>query len=146
VLVALAGIALAHRLYLARPDLPGRIVSRARSLHRLVENKYYVDEVYRATVIRFVLVLSRALRVFDDFVVDGVVNLSGWVVRIVALVSGWFDNTFVDGLVNAVSNGTIALGARARRLQTGAVQSYVIAVFAGILLLVLLYLGLGGRA
>ncbi|RPJ49387.1 MAG: NADH-quinone oxidoreductase subunit L [Candidatus Latescibacterota bacterium] len=146
VLIALGGIALAHRLYLARPDLPGRIVSRARLLHRIVENKYYVDEIYRATVIRFVLVLSRALRVFDDFVVDGVVNLSGWVVRIVALVSGWFDNTFVDGLVNAVSNGTIALGARARRLQTGAVQSYVIAVFAGILLLVLLYMGLSGRA
>jgi NADH-quinone oxidoreductase subunit L len=142
VAVAASGIALAHLLYMRRRDLPGLITSRLPRLHRLVENKYYVDEIYRATVIGGVLFLSRALRVFDDYVIDGLVNLSGWIVRGVAVVSGWFDNTFVDGLVNAVSNGTIAVGSRARRLQTGAVQSYVIAVFGGILLLIVLYLGL----
>jgi NADH-quinone oxidoreductase subunit L len=145
VLVALFGIGLAHRLYRTHPEIPGRIALRARGLHRIVENKYYVDELYGATVIRFVLLLSQWLRRFDDLVIDGLVNLSGWIVRIVSVVSGWFDNTFVDGLVNALANGTVALGARARRLQTGAVQSYVIAVFGGILLLVILYLSLGAR-
>ncbi|MBM3319909.1 MAG: NADH-quinone oxidoreductase subunit L [Candidatus Eisenbacteria bacterium] len=146
VLLALSGIALAYHFYIKKPDLPVRLAARARGLHRLVENKYYVDEIYGATAVRGVLVLSRVLRVFDDFVIDGLVNLSGWIGRIVALVSGWFDLVFVDGLVNALANGTIDLGRRARRMQTGAVQTYVLAVFGGILALIALYLGLGGGA
>ncbi|MFH1680651.1 MAG: NADH-quinone oxidoreductase subunit L [Candidatus Eisenbacteria bacterium] len=146
VLLALSGIALAHHLYIRRPELPGRLVSRARVLHRLVMNKYYVDEIYQATAVRGVLLLSSALRLFDDFVIDGLVNFSGWITRIVSLLSGWLDLVLVDGLVNALANGTIGLGRRARRIQTGAVQSYVLVVFGGILVLIALYLGLGGRA
>jgi NADH-quinone oxidoreductase subunit L len=144
VLVALSGALLAHHLYVRRPDLPERIVARIRGLHRIVANKYYVDEIYGATAVRGLLLLSRFLRAFDDAVIDGMVNLTGLATRVVSTVSSWFDRVFVDGLVNAAASAAILLGGRARRLQTGAIQGYVIAVFGGILALVALYLGLWG--
>ncbi len=57
-LVALAGFALAWLLYVARPGLPAAIRARIGGLHRLVANKYYVDEVYDALLVRPLVVVS----------------------------------------------------------------------------------------
>ena len=140
--IALVGIGLARFFYIQRPELPGRIVEKTRTVHSLLLNKYYVDEIYRAAVIRPLLLFAAFLRMFDDSVVDGIVNLTGRVTRIVSRISGWFDNTFVDGLVNGIASLTSAIGGRARRLQTGRIQSYVLVMFGGIIVLIALYLAL----
>jgi len=46
-------------------------------------------------------------------------------------VLGWFDRYVVDGLINLSGYGTIAAGAAVRRLQTGRVRDYALAVAAG---------------
>ena len=56
---------------LARPGRRGS----ARST-TLVYNKYYVDEIYDATVVKAVMQLRLALDWFDRTVVDGLVNLT----------------------------------------------------------------------
>ncbi len=56
-----------------------------------------------------------------------------------ARAAGWMDRYLVDGVVNAVSAGTLRSGARLRRIQTGRAQDYLYGVAAGLLLLVLLW-------
>ncbi len=48
VLLALAGIWAAYVLYLKRTELPERIAERFSGLHRVLVNKYYVDQIYDA--------------------------------------------------------------------------------------------------
>jgi NADH-quinone oxidoreductase subunit L len=76
---ALIGIALGIHFYLRRPEIPGRIAARAGGLYRVIANKYYVDEGYRAAIIRPVLVVSRSFlwRIIDARVIDLTVNLVG---------------------------------------------------------------------
>jgi NADH-quinone oxidoreductase subunit L len=72
VVVAIAGIAVAYGLYVARPLLPA---APPGGWHRLLARKYYVDEIYDALVVHPVERFSRALwRGFDAAVIDGSVN------------------------------------------------------------------------
>jgi NADH-quinone oxidoreductase subunit L len=48
---------------------------------------------------------------------------------------GWFDRYIVDGIMNLSAWGTITLGQRLRRIQTGNAQDYVYAVIAGAVVL-----------
>ena len=83
---------------------------------------------------------ARFLRVFDLRVIDGIVNLVGFVTRaVVAAFTGWFDNKFVDGLVNWVAQITWSVGGRIRRIQTGAIQNYLLVVLGGVVLLILIF-------
>ena len=51
VLVAVAGIALAWQFYVVKPEISERLAERFAGAHRTLTNKYYVDELYEATVI-----------------------------------------------------------------------------------------------
>ena len=56
--VILVGILLAYLLYIRRPELPGRIASSLGGLSRAVANKYYVDEIYDAVIVRPLVTIS----------------------------------------------------------------------------------------
>jgi NADH-quinone oxidoreductase subunit L len=58
VVVASAGALLAWWLYVRRAAWPGRIAEKFRGLHRLLTAKYYVDEVYDATIVRPLVAVS----------------------------------------------------------------------------------------
>jgi NADH-quinone oxidoreductase subunit L len=62
----------------------------------------------------------------------------GWrsVVQPVARAVGGIDRYVVDGVMNAIGRASMALGSGLRRVQTGVVQDYVVAVFLGLLALV----------
>ena len=68
----------------------------------MLSNKYYVDELYDATVIGGHVAAGRGLWTFDRTVVDGAVNGTGWLTIFSAWFSGLTDRTVVDGLVNLV--------------------------------------------
>jgi len=138
--VAVAGILVARYFYLANPQIPARLARTWPRAHRLLMNKYYVDEVYDATIVRGTMGSSRGLWAFDRTVVDGVVNGSGWLTRIAAWCSHMFDKYVVDGLVNLLawiaSEGSLLL----RRLQTGLVQNYALMMLAGVFVFLTLVL------
>jgi NADH-quinone oxidoreductase subunit L len=50
--IAIAGIALAAFIWLRRRDLAAAIATRFSGVYRLLLNKYYVDEVYDAAVVK----------------------------------------------------------------------------------------------
>jgi NADH:ubiquinone oxidoreductase subunit 5 (subunit L)/multisubunit Na+/H+ antiporter MnhA subunit len=143
VAVALAGFLAARSLYKdAASSIPARLLESrnplVRGVHGLVFHKYFVDELYRATFIAATLQSSRMLSWFDRNVVDGAVNLSGWIARVLAAIDGLIDTYVVDGLVNAVAEALTRSGATLRRLQTGQVQGYIILTMAGAIALVVL--------
>ena len=59
-----------------------------------------------------------------------------------AKVLGWTDRYIVDGVLNVVSAGTVSAGEQLRRVQTGKVQDYVLAVGAGVIAVVWMLGGL----
>jgi NADH-quinone oxidoreductase subunit L len=136
--IAATGIFFAYRFYVKDREAPARIRERIGGFAALVADKYRIDELYNATVIGPTLSLSRFLAAFDLLVIDGIVNLTGYLTRIVSTLNGWFDNMFVDGAVNGVGRLGAYLGARARSLQTGVIQYNVVGVFAGVLIMVLI--------
>ncbi len=142
VAVALAGIWLAYRIYLEREGLADRIVARWKGLHELLYHKYYMDEVYDALFVNRTEDLATALGVFDHSVVDGLgVDGSAAVTRFSSRVSMWWDKWIVDGLVNLSGEVVRFLSYPVRMLQTGLVQSYALFILFGVLILLVAYLG-----
>jgi NADH-quinone oxidoreductase subunit L len=138
--VALLGIFVAWRLYKRRPAVPDP-VENLGFLHGLLANKYYVDELYNATVIAGTMAFSKAMAWFDTWIIDGIVNM----VRHITVFplghgSNLLDKYVVDGLVNGVAN-TARGGSRFfRRMQSGFVQNYALVMGAGIVLITVVYL------
>jgi NADH-quinone oxidoreductase subunit L len=139
-LVAVCGIMLARRLYVTKPELADGLAVRWAGAHRVLSNKYYVDELYDATVIGGTFAAGRSLWAVDRNVVDGVVNGSGWVTIISAWFSGLTDRTIVDGVVNLVGRICEEGSFWFRRVQTGLVQNYAMLMLFGIFAFVSIYL------
>jgi NADH-quinone oxidoreductase subunit L len=134
VAVAATGAGLAYLMYYRRTIRPETFSELAGGApYRVVLNKYYVDELYDLVFVRGALLLSRAAAWFDLHVIDGLVNLSAQTVVLISQLTGFLDNLIVDGAVNAVGEATWAVGGRMRRLQTGAISSYLYVVVLGVL-------------
>jgi NADH-quinone oxidoreductase subunit L len=138
--IALLGIGLAYQFYIKRPGLPSALADRMKGVYLLLLNKYWVDELYQAIFITFGKRVCAFLWGVDSRVVDGAVNGSSWVTVRLSLLSAWNDLKIVDGLVNAIADviqgGSLSL----RRLQTGVIQNYILAMALGILGMVVIYL------
>jgi len=76
--VAVIGFAGAWYLYYKRTDLPAKMAASAGGLYRLVLDKYRIDELYGAVIIRPLLLLSTNVlwRGIDQGIIDGAVNRS----------------------------------------------------------------------
>jgi NADH-quinone oxidoreductase subunit L len=112
-LAVLVGFAAAYALYAkaAKDPLPEKLGALARAMR----NRFYFDEIYQATVIRF-----------HDFL---------------AAVAGWFDRWIIAGVAVRGTHGTTELVGRALRLlQTGNLQTYAFLFALGVALV--LYLAL----
>jgi NADH-quinone oxidoreductase subunit L len=109
VAVAAVGATLAWWLYVRLPALPGRIAANLAALHRLLVNKYWVDELYDLVIVRpLVAVSDRVLyRVVDAGIVDG-------------------------ALVNGTARGVRGLASHGLKYaQSGLAQGYIFFMIAG---------------
>jgi NADH-quinone oxidoreductase subunit L len=139
-LIAVIGIAAAYKVYVVSPEMSERLAQNWAVAHRTLSNKYYVDELYNATVVAGTFGLGRDLWTFDRRVVDGAVNGTGWVTVISAWFSGLTDRTVVDGLVNLVGRICEEGSYGFRKLQTGLVQNYALLMLLGVFAFVTIYL------
>jgi NADH-quinone oxidoreductase subunit L len=114
--IAILGIALASFIWLKRRDIAAAMARRLAPLHRLLLNKYFVDEVYDATVVQPIHAVSR----------DGLWRL--------------FDVGLIDAAVNGVASIVDGSASVLRRLQTGSVRAYAGAIFVGAVTIVGYYL------
>jgi len=114
-----AGIGIAYVMYVMKPGLAD---SAARSLgwiYQLVYNKYYVDQIYEAVIVKPLVNGSRALL---------------W--RVV-------DAGLIDGTVNGIGARSVGLGDWLKLFQSGNIRSYATWVVFGSVILVIA-LGLVG--
>jgi len=116
---ALLGIGLAWFLYYKRTDLPEKLEARFRGTYDTLSNKYYVDELYGAAIVRPIIGLSRDVlwRVIDAGIIDGTVNSSAHAMRDV--------------------------GGGMRRMQSGNIRSYAgwVALGAACIVAYMVWLG-----
>ena len=140
VLIAGIGIVVADKFYRTSPEISDNLATQFAGAHRTLSNKYYVDELYGATVISGTFASGRGLWTFDRNVVDGAVNGTGWVTVISSWFSGVTDRTVVDGLVNLVGWTVQESSYLFRRVQTGLVQNYALLMLFGIFAFVSIYL------
>jgi NADH-quinone oxidoreductase subunit L len=115
-IIALAGIWFARLLWIARPRIAANAAREYPALHRLLLNKYYVDEMYDAAIVQPIRMVSQEglWRGFDVKVIDGAVNGAGVIVE---------------------SSATLL-----RRLQTGSVRTYAGSIFVGVVVILGYYL------
>jgi NADH-quinone oxidoreductase subunit L len=144
-IVALAGGFFGWVFYERRPEMPAQMAESARRLHRLVVNKFFVDEIYARFILKPYDALCRAAALFDQWVVDGAVNASGYATLFTSYTSVGIDTYIVDGLVNLAGYTVRGTSWVIRKFQTGIVQSYATAMVLGIFILVSVYLFAMGR-
>ncbi|MDQ4076181.1 MAG: NADH-quinone oxidoreductase subunit L [Chloroflexota bacterium] len=120
--VAIAGIGLAYVMYATRQVDPEDVAETAGPLYEGSLNKWYIDEIYDATFVRFYEWLATwSARFFDKLVIDGAVN------GVAALFGGF--------------------GSLLGRLQSGFVRSYALSIVLGLLVVaVILGFTLPGEA
>ncbi len=150
VIVAL-GIGLGWMLYgrksIERADEPDALErSRPnsfilRDIFVLFRNKFYVDEIYEATIIRFNAMWARFCAMLDFWVWNGLVMLVSYLVWALSWVSRAVDEFVVNLGFDGGCGGIRGGGRLLSRLQNGQVQSYlrVIGVALAALVLFLLW-------
>ena len=114
-LLAVLGILLAYAMYSAK-WVSAEAVGRAfKPFYTLFSRKYWMDEFYERVIV---------VRVLVDGVFAGL---------------GFFDDRVVDGVVNGVADGTAAAGRSVRRVQTGQLQVYAMAIAVGVVAIAVCY-------
>jgi NADH-quinone oxidoreductase subunit L len=114
--IAVAGIAIAWFVWMKRRRIADNAARELASLHRLLLNKYYVDEIYDATVVQPIKAAST----------EGL-----W---------RWFDVRVIDGAVNGTASIVDGSAAVLRRLQSGSVRAYAGSLFVGVVVILGYYL------
>jgi NADH-quinone oxidoreductase subunit L len=111
VILAGGAILAARKIYMKSPAVAERVRTGFRGIHKILLNKYFVDEIYDAAVVTPVVKTSEKL-----------------------LWKG-IDVGMIDGLVNGTARFTAFLSRQTRRIQSGIVQGYAIAFVIGILVI-----------
>jgi NADH-quinone oxidoreductase subunit L len=120
VAVALFGFYLAYLFYYKKPRTAAQIAARNPALYRLVENKFYIDEIYSTFIVTPLLMFTRLIL---GTLVDGAI---------------------IDGSGAAAGATATGLGALVRKVQSGNIRSYAgwLALGAAAVLVIMVF----GRA
>jgi NADH-quinone oxidoreductase subunit L len=111
VLAALAGWGAAGAIYYWRTVTSADLRRWFPRLYTLLVRKYYVDDLYGWVFLKAGGIVVWAAGAFDRYVVDGLVNASGWI--------------------------TGQLGIALRYLQTGREENYLLLIFLSVVVIVL---------
>jgi NADH-quinone oxidoreductase subunit L len=137
-LAALLGIVAGYRLYRSyRERDPLRSLGPA---YTLVANKFYLDDVYWKGIIRPVRDdLSAGVNWSNQRILDGIVNGTARFTRTLSNGVHWFDVKVIDGAVNGLANIAGFTGGLLRYIQSGNVQRYAVFLFAGVVVLAIIF-------
>jgi NADH-quinone oxidoreductase subunit L len=114
--VAFGGIGVAIYFFLKNRRAASAAAERFAGIYRILLNKYYVDEIYDATIVQPVDIVSRE-----------------------GLWKG-IDVRVIDGTVDGIGRTVSGSGELLRRLQTGSVRAYAASLFLGVVLILGYYL------
>jgi NADH-quinone oxidoreductase subunit L len=112
VVTATIGLFVAYWLYLKKPEKPAELAKSFKGVYTTLFNKYYVDELYAATVVKPLLWLST--KVLWQTV----------------------DVQMIDRAVNGIAHGALEVGDKTRQAQSGNTRSYAVWVVIGAIVVI----------
>jgi NADH-quinone oxidoreductase subunit L len=110
VVIALVGIAIAFTMYVKNTELPKKFTDAFPTLHRVVYNKWYVDEIYDYAFVN-------PCKAFGQFLWKG------------------FDVLVIDGVVNGVANVVMGFSGVFRYMQSGLIHNYAWSMAFGVVVM-----------
>jgi NADH-quinone oxidoreductase subunit L len=113
--VALSGMFLAYAIYSKKWISADRIGQIFAPIYTVLSRKYFMDELYEQVLVVRVLVNGLFYRIQQ------------------------FDTYVVDGIVNGLGKITLRAGSALRRLQTGQLQSYGLAIVIGVVIIMAVF-------
>lgn len=116
VVAGFSGIGLAAFVYLREENLAAKITQKFSGIHRVLWNKYYVDELYDLIIVRPTI----------------------WVAK--SVIVGVTDGKIIEGVVNGVPSLIGRFSSLLRSVQTGMVQQYAAVMAMGALVVIALVL------
>ena len=134
-LAALLGTFLAWVVYGTRLINLAEIKRQLSSVHGFLENKWHFDEMYDVMFMRPVHAVAGWCTAFDRYVIDWFLHFVSRLTVNTSKLDRMFDEVVVDGLVNLVGNVTFAVGRSFRVVQTGRLRQYVMFIAVGVLAL-----------
>jgi NADH-quinone oxidoreductase subunit L len=111
----LAGIGIGYLFYVKGTWSAQAVAERFPGVHRVLANKYYIDELYQAVFVNGLRGLGAVLHAIDMFVIGGLVKLA--------------------------AAGSLGLGRLGRRLQNGQLQTYGLVTLLGLVILIAVIAG-----
>jgi len=143
-MIVLAGMGLGWWLYgrkaMNQAESRDVLEQMRPDIFALLSRKYFVDEVYEATVIRFNAWWARVCGWLDGYVWNGLVQAASYMVVGLSWINRLFDEYVVnlgfDGSCRGLGEGGTLLS----RLQNGRVQSYLRVIGVGLTVIVLMLL------
>ena len=133
--LGMTGIAVAWAVYVSRWIELKQYSKQWNGLYQLVLNKFYIDEFVHNLVIVPGRVGVQFLAMFDNMIVDGLVNFTASLTYAFSVLNRAFDTIVVDGAVNLIAWTTAEASRVFRRVQTGFAQHYLLVLFAGVFIL-----------
>jgi NADH-quinone oxidoreductase subunit L len=112
VITAVIGLGVAWWLYLKKPEKPAELAKSMSGPYKTLLNKYYVDELYAAVVVKPLMWLSTHVL---------------WQT---------VDVQMIDGAVNGIAHGTSEVGDGVRHAQSGNTRSYAVWVVIGAIVVI----------
>jgi NADH-quinone oxidoreductase subunit L len=103
-------------MYVKRSDVPVKLAEQFSAAHRILFNKYYVDELYSFLIIRPTLWISSNVLI------------------------GITDAKVIEAVVNGVPGAIGGFSRQLRKVQTGFLQHYATIMATGVLIIVALML------
>jgi NADH-quinone oxidoreductase subunit L len=114
--IPIAGIALAYYFYLANRRAAETAAARFRPLVNFLYNKWKIDEIYNACIVKPIWILALIFAMFDKYIIDGVVFIISYVPQVI--------------------------GFALKPTQRGVLQRYAVGMVAGLAAIVLLVMWL----
>jgi NADH-quinone oxidoreductase subunit L len=116
IVAAIGGIGIATFFFLMKKRAADEMAERFAGVHRVLANKYYVDEIYDTALIQPIRIVS------EEGLWKGV------------------DTGVIDRAVNGVGDIVGGSSEVLRRIQTGSVRVYAASLFLGVVLILGYYL------
>ena len=133
-----AGFVIGWFIY-RKVDETDPIAQAQPALFRLLENKFWLDELYDRTVIALAKIGARFADWMDRYICDGFVRLGGGLGQLFGIFTKGFDENAINAGADELTNRTRGLGRVMSAQHSGQIQTYLSVIAIGMLALLLIY-------
>jgi NADH-quinone oxidoreductase subunit L len=140
-IIVLVGIGVGWWIYgnkSPEPDAPDTLEESAPWIWTVLQNKFYIDELYGATIIAFYAWWARVADWLDRRVWGGAVAAITWLFGLFAQLNRFLDSNVVDGTFDKGCEEISTGGGLLASIQSGVVQNYLRILALAVVALVLI--------